>query len=668
MSRLKRHLLGLFFLLMLLFYARSFAFAADGRVLRMDVDARVLPNAALEVTERFSYTTDRSDTYGPLRMVLTGWRQNEESVKADFEVVSAMLNGGKVPYTIRNSPQYTLLHLGDKNYLTPGRTYDYVLRYRITDLIQFRRDIDWLYWSVTGSGAFPIEHVSLGIHLPEGATIRSQDAWTGTYDNYRTAERHWRRTASGRFETTRPLGSREMLLALAGWDKGFVNPPTRSERAAKAGRDLGTSFLQRLHSPFDGENRGAFALCVLLVVAPYAAASRIWSRKPRRNIAKTLLFSPPPNMEAGYAGYVKTLAFDEGLLLADLVQLATQGQIFLEPRRDCLKVDRAAVKWGDDVSPAHQRLLQALFPRDEKSVLLGGATKEGMIPAHALVARMPAFYKTSGREHYAKKDRRLTSSHTAICVALLVLFAPLLYAALTMETPLSAMLADWRSLPAFWAPVVALPLLLFWLAWRVAREAIRDFRTVRRTPDARGILRAVVKWAPVALLAFFVLPQLKRALIAHIGLFFTQDPLLVSGLWLAFGAALFVFASMPVRTREGWRLLEQAEGFEAYLNAAGGDEIRQLPAAQRDLVPPKTVERYERLLPYSFALDAAGAWTESHIHLLSRTEYRPRWLLGAYGLHSFTKKLLQAESAMCPIPFLQGVERMMKHGEKKQKR
>ncbi len=666
MNGLRRTLPAL--MLLLVFCACRPALAAGGRVPRMDVDARVMPNGTLEVTERIAFSTDRADVRGPLRRVLTDWELGQKRIKTIFAVASATQGDEKVPYRVRQAWPYTDVHIGGDGYLQPDRTYEYVLRYTITDLVQFRKKTDSLYWVVAGSGVFPIESASFRIVLPDGAGVQEEDAWTGTYENRAQKPKDWRRTQSGRLETTRALEPDEIFLILTKWDKGFVNPPTRTQRMMKAGRDSAISVLQRLGAPFDGENRAAFALCVLLVVAPYAVVSHLWNRKPKRGAARTLFFSPPPGTEAGYTGYVKALAFDENLLLADLVQLATQGRIFLEPRRDGLKVDRAVHKWGDGISSAHQRLLQTLFPRDEKSVLLGSTTKEGAISAHALVARMPALYKTSGREHYAKKNKRLTSSHTAICTALLILFAPLLYAALTMETPLSATLADWRSLLSFWAPVVALPLLLLWLAWRLVREAIRDFRVVRRTMDAKSIALSIVKWGAVILLASFVLPPLKAALVARVGFFFAQDPLLVCGLWLAFGAALFVFASMPVRTREGWRLLEQVEGFEAYLQAAGGDELRQLPAAQRDLIPKMTVERYEQLLPYAFALDAVDTWTEAHMHLLSRAEYRPLWFRGAYGLQSFTKKLLQAESAMRPLPFSQGMERLIKHGERKQKR
>ena len=190
MNRFKRTLFCLIFLFPPLLCC-SHAFAANSeRALRMDVDVHVSPtNATLTVTERIAFVTDRQDAQGLFRRVLGEWELGKERVKTIFNVVSATQDGEKVPYRVREVWPYVHIHIGGDGHLQPGRTYEYVLQNTITDLVQFRKKADWLYWSVAGSGVFPIESASFRIFLPDGATIREQDAWTGTTRTAKTRKK-----------------------------------------------------------------------------------------------------------------------------------------------------------------------------------------------------------------------------------------------------------------------------------------------------------------------------------------------------------------------------------------------------------------------------------------------------------------------------------------------
>jgi uncharacterized membrane protein len=73
---------------------------------------------------------------------------------------------------------------------------------------------------------------------------------------------------------------------------------------------------------------------------------------------------------------------------------------------------------------------------------------------------------------------------------------------------------------------------------------------------------------------------------------------------------------MPVRSVEGVELLRQIEGLSMYVNA----EKEFL--AQMD-VPEDTTERYEKILPYAIALDAADKWNARFGLILE--SYKPSW-------------------------------------------
>jgi uncharacterized membrane protein YgcG len=99
------------------------------------------------------------------------------------------------------------------------------------------------------------------------------------------------------------------------------------------------------------------------------------------------------------------------------------------------------------------------------------------------------------------------------------------------------------------------------------------------------------------------------------------------------GLIMLAFAKlMPSRTRKGAAAKDAAEGLKLYLETAEKDRIAMLqspnaPYADKSPEPVKTVELFEKLLPYAMVLGVEKQWAEqfSSIYTTPPDWYNGNW-------------------------------------------
>ncbi|HSC78412.1 MAG TPA: DUF2207 domain-containing protein, partial [Candidatus Acidoferrales bacterium] len=107
-----------------------------------------------------------------------------------------------------------------------------VLRYRVRNALRFFDDHDELYWNITGDEwEMPIEFASATVTLPRGVRGLRAIAYTGAYGSTEQEASVETRESYIRVQTRRPLGIREGLTVVVGWDKGAVKEPGFVQRA-----------------------------------------------------------------------------------------------------------------------------------------------------------------------------------------------------------------------------------------------------------------------------------------------------------------------------------------------------------------------------------------------------------------------------------------------------
>ncbi len=236
-----------------------------------------------------------------------------------------------------------------------------ILRYRVLDALRFFADHDELYWNVTGEEwQSPIESASARIELPEGPTGLHAIAYTGGYNSRAQDAEVTVNDNVVEIRANHPLGYRQGLTAVVGFDKGLVHQPTPSQNIAL--------FLQ--------SNWPLFIPVIVLFVMYWLWWTR--GRDPERDVI-TVQYEPPDKLSPGECG---TLVDNQAAMrdiTATLVDLAVKGYITIEQKdqtgmlglthhRDYIfHLKKPAAQW-DEARPHERIMLRGLFLGDDSTV------------------------------------------------------------------------------------------------------------------------------------------------------------------------------------------------------------------------------------------------------------------------------------------------------------
>ncbi|HEX6106996.1 MAG TPA: DUF2207 domain-containing protein [Gemmatimonadales bacterium] len=191
-----------------------------------------------------------------------------------------------------------------------------VLRYRARNGLRFFEDHDELYWNVTGDEwDVPIGAASARIELPDGATGVRAIAFNGVYGA--TAQDAEVTVQGGTVLMTmpQPLGFREGLTAVVGWDKGLVAEPTGGDRVA--------AFLAA---------NWPLAIPIPVLLGMFLLWRRV-GRDPRR-LPVAVRYEPPESLTPAEAGTLMDYSADMRDITATVVDLAVRGFLRIEEREE----------------------------------------------------------------------------------------------------------------------------------------------------------------------------------------------------------------------------------------------------------------------------------------------------------------------------------------------
>lgn len=288
--------------------ARSFVLS------RFDVELHVLPGGALLVTETVSPRFEGAWN-GIERLIPIEYRTPQGfNYSLLLDRVSVTDEQG-TPLTFESSRER---HYRNFRIWIPGATdatRTFVLKYLVRNGLKFFEDHDELYWNVTGDEwDVPIEQASVRIILPPQTTGVRAQAFTGAYGAREQAATVTIAGSGIEMTMTRPLGFREGLTAVVGWDTGFVTAPTALDRTRMA---LVSNW----------------PLGIPLLI--FGLMYRLWStrgRDPRlRPIA--VMYEPPDRLTPAEVGTLVDERPDTRDITATLVDLAVRGYLRITERK-----------------------------------------------------------------------------------------------------------------------------------------------------------------------------------------------------------------------------------------------------------------------------------------------------------------------------------------------
>ncbi|MBL8502460.1 MAG: DUF2207 domain-containing protein, partial [Rhodocyclaceae bacterium] len=134
---------------------------------------------------------------------------------------------------------------------------------------------------------------------------------------------------------------------------------------------------------------------------------------------------------------------------------------------------------------------------------------------------------------------------------------------------------------------------------------------------------------PALFITAFSIPFIGGEMAGLYVLFTQGSPLMAALLLLLVGVNFLFYRLLQAPTLAGRRLLDELAGFRMYLDVAEKDELR----VRRG--PERTLQLFEKYLPYALALGVENAWAEQFSDILDRARATggadavPRWYSGS---------------------------------------
>ncbi|MGC3974808.1 MAG: DUF2207 domain-containing protein [Nitrospira sp.] len=375
--RRRPHVSCVFSSLVFLWFIQSLSLLpADARsfvLSRFDVELQVLPGGGLLVTETVSPRFEGAWN-GIERLTPIEYRTPQGfNYRLLLDRISVTDEQG-TPLRFESSRER---HYRNFRIWIPGATdatRTFVLKYLVRNGLKFFEDHDELYWNVTGDEwDVPIEQASVRILLPPHATgIRAQ-AFTGAYGAREQAATVTILGSGIEMTMMRPLGFREGLTAVVGWDKGLVAAPT---------------ILDQIRVVLLSNWPLGIPVIALLVMY------RLWAtggKDPRlRPIA--VMYEPPDHLTPAEVGTLVDESPDTRDITATVVDLAVRGYLRITER----KAEHLFGLWSN-----MDYMFQRTKPRQEwaalppfERLLLEALFKESEVDEALLSSLENRFYKS----------------------------------------------------------------------------------------------------------------------------------------------------------------------------------------------------------------------------------------------------------------------------------
>ncbi|HSB16951.1 MAG TPA: DUF2207 domain-containing protein [Bryobacteraceae bacterium] len=281
-----------------------------------------------------------------------------------------------------------------------------ILTYKVSNGLKYFEDHDELYWNVTGDEwDVPIESAAARILLPPGATGVKALAFSGAY-GAREQQADVRITGPEvLYRMTRPLGFREGLTAVVGWDKGFVAEPGPLQL---------TKLFLRSNWP------------LALPIGVFGLMWYLWytrGRDPRLRPI-TVAYEPPDTLTPAELGTLIDNSPDLRDITATLVDLAVRGFLRIEERQESKLLGfwsssafylhrlKTASEWTD-LKPHERAIMNGIFS-DETTTVVALSDLENRFYAHLDGIKSSLFEQLLSRGYYARRPDRVKQVYLTV--------------------------------------------------------------------------------------------------------------------------------------------------------------------------------------------------------------------------------------------------------------
>ncbi len=293
----------------LLFGNAKIVFAVE-TIRNFDVTVDVNKDSSILVTENIKYDFGDTSRHGIFRDIPVVYPSKLGNISTELFAVNVLVDDVGVPFTVTPKGNDKEIKIGDPNKTISGK-HNYQISYRVDGAIAFYKDMDEIYWNMTGND-WPagIENMNGQIILPAGTDMNAiqKSCYIGVYGS---KERCNVKIDGNTVSTISPriLNPHEGITLAVGFPKGIVTPGTKIKNSS--------AFTN---------NYIIFLLPVIVLVVMFF----IWRKKgkdPKGLSTIMAEYEPPLNMKPTILGYMASGYFNPMIITAGIIYLAEQGFI-----------------------------------------------------------------------------------------------------------------------------------------------------------------------------------------------------------------------------------------------------------------------------------------------------------------------------------------------------
>jgi Predicted membrane protein (DUF2207) C-terminal domain/Predicted membrane protein (DUF2207) N-terminal domain len=524
-------------------------------------------------------------------------------VNVPIQIVRIERDGHKEPYHTERMGDLLRIYVGDRNVMVDKGEHVYVIGYT-TKQVRFFGDHDELYWNATGNAwAFPIQKAKATVVLPADVPRDkvTHEGYVGPVGSKNQKDlRSWvdQKTGNIEYETTGPLSSGEGLTIVATFPKGHVAEPSA----------VGLVFDDPV---VKYGSIGAAAVGVYFFV--------MWLLVGRDPAKKTIFpqYEAPEGMTPGAVRFVSRMEWDNTCFAATLLSLAVQGKLHIDEENGqyaLTRVGKGGARAGDGL-PAEEA---QVFTR-----LLGVESKLAVKQTHHVVfsAAIDAL-KSKLKQAYEGPLFRSNGGWLAIGVLMsIAVFAGAAF--------MGGAFADGGAFFMLWLMV-----------WTLGTAAL----VIKMGQAWRGVLRGTGGVGAAVFITLFALPFVAAEVFVAGLLAIRSSWWIVPLLLVLVAMCLKFYTLLKQPTVEGRRVMDAIDGLKMYLSTAERDRLEAMTrhATTRGaggVEPERTIELFEKMLPYAVALGVENQWAGQFDDLLRAAAvddsggggrgYQPTWYHGS---------------------------------------
>ena len=516
-----------------------------------------------------------------------------------FELRAVSCDGTESPYREENHGIFRRIYIGSRNIELPVGPHTYTIQYT-TRQLRFLTSHDEVYWNATGNAwKFPIEQAEATISFPTGIPMDEvlAEGYVGPLKSTNQDDLTIRIEGEKHrviYSTKNALKPQEGLTVVATFPSGLITKPSTAQ--------------VHLNDPF--LVWGSIGL--VLVIGYFLTAWLFVGRDPATGVIVPL-YAPPENLSPAACRFISRMGYDKQCFSVALLSLATQQALTICENKKGYILEKTGGP-TDSASDGEKKIFDHLL-HGRNSLAID--CKHHLIFSQAITTLKKSLVREF--EGVLFRPNRIWF-FGGLLLSLAVFIVVVFVAGGAPAMGITGFLALWLT---FWSCGVVVLLHKVASSWRAAMS--QNFG-----------------YGPAIFLTLFALPFIAGELVA-IGMLAGITSLWIIPLILGIVTTVALFYELiKTPTAAGRPIMDQIDGFAMYLSTAEEDRLeavtQQATAHQHMHAVPRTIELFERFLPYAVALNVANKWADQFQDLIADASvstqtangsgYHPAWYHG----------------------------------------